>query len=58
MKKILKNGSLLIFSFYIKGTNEFVIRYVIGKDEKENKFILEECRNKPLKIEEIFPDIK
>jgi hypothetical protein len=45
------------FSFYIKGTNEFVIRYVIGKDKKENKFILEECRNKPLKIEEIFPDI-
>ncbi|MFD0762717.1 hypothetical protein ACFQZW_11550 [Lutibacter aestuarii] len=41
--------NLNAFSFHHPDTDDLMIRYVIGKDEKGyNQFILEECRNRPI----------
>jgi hypothetical protein len=46
------------FSFHHPDIDEFICRYVIGKDEKGySEFIVEECRNGPLKFEDVFPGI-
>lgn len=44
------------YSFHHPVTDEFIIRYVIHQ-EKEGVYKIEECRNRPLKFEDVFPDI-
>lgn len=48
-----------VFGFHHPETDKLVIRYVVDiSDNKNYDFIIEECRNKPLKFEDVFPGIK